>query len=83
MNEVRGPWVLKEGTGNVKENTKRPGKDDPDWRGEMKIDGKEYEVGGWNKVQTNGVNRINFSIKPKRDMPQQGRPVPPSDEPPF
>lgn len=46
---------------NVKANDKQP-----DVRGTITIDGKEYELSGWNKTSRNGKQYVSLSVKEKK-----------------
>lgn len=76
--DPRNQWVLfpnKKG-----DNPKRP-----DYRGEITIEGKVYEIAGWKRTSTDGKVRLSGTVKPKEapkeqdrsaDQPSQAHPQP-------
>jgi hypothetical protein len=43
----------------------REGKSDPDFNGEINIEGKEYYISGWKKETKNGKRLVSLSVKAK------------------
>lgn len=56
-------YELKEGQGSVFPNDRKESDSHADWRGSIKIDGKEYWLNGWNKQGKS--DWISFSVKLK------------------
>ncbi len=65
-------FELKDMNGSAFENDrKREGKDDPEYTGSVKIEGKEYWINVWPKVH-DGKRRLSMNFKPKEaKKPQQ------------
>lgn len=66
-------WVLfpnKKG-----DNPKRP-----DYRGTVKIDGKEFELAGWKRTSEDGKVRLSGTVKPREA--KKPDPAPASEFPP-
>ncbi len=60
-------YELNEGQGTLFRNTKKEeGSKQPDYRGEVKLDGTLMEVAGWIKEGKNG-KWVSLSIKPKEN----------------
>ena len=57
-------------------NKKREGKQDADYTGSVKVDGKEYWLNGWKKEKDGNV-RLSLSFRPKvqsENKPRQSIP---------
>lgn len=79
-------YQRKDGDGSLFQNRKE--KDShPDVRGDFLLDGKTYEIAGWQKSTRNGDPWWALKIQPKRERqaapppPAQQRPTPKEDLP--
>lgn len=74
----------KEGSGALFPNDKQGNANRPDWRGDVCIEGKVYELSGWAK-EGRRSEFISLSAKPKQDRQStstSARPAAPSRPPP-
>ncbi len=90
-------YEQKEGQGSLFPNDRKEKDTHPDWKGEIKINGKLYWLSGWDKKGGRGGGFISISIgdekKPRGEGQSQGRSTRPtsntppattdSNEPPF
>jgi hypothetical protein len=61
----------KEGSGSLFPNRKKePGSKQPDWRGDVLLNGVLMEIAGWSKEGANG-SFLSLAVKPKQERPQQ------------
>jgi hypothetical protein len=66
-------YQRKDGDGSLFQNRKQ--KDShPDVRGDFVLDGKEYEIAGWQKSTRNGDPWWSLKIQPKRQKDVDGYP---------
>lgn len=76
-------YELNEGQGTLFRNDKKEeGSKQPDYRGDVKLDGQLMEVAGWIKEGKRG-KWVSLSIKPKEDRPARKESTRPGDEIPF
>ena len=66
-----------ESFGSIFTNHKKDKDNQPDWRGDFKLNGQIYEIAGWNKSIKNGP-MISIKVQPKREKPTE----PPTTEAP-
>lgn len=59
-------YQQKDGQGSLFRNDKQGNEKRPDWRGSLTLDGKEYEVAGWERTSQKGTAYISLSGKPKQ-----------------
>ncbi len=79
-------YQRKDGDGSLFQNTNKQKDTQPDYRGEVLLDGKTYEIAGWKKARQNGEPWLSLKVQPKRERPQGAqRPAeqPFNDEIPF
>lgn len=69
-------YELKDGQGSMFPNERKEADTHADWRGTIKIDGKEYWVNGWNKQGK--TEFISLSVKPKEARKASSGHKPPS-----
>jgi hypothetical protein len=62
-------YTLKDGSGSLFPNDKRGNDRAPAWRGDLMIDGRVYEIAGWDKQGKRG-EFISLSAKPKENRPK-------------
>lgn len=71
-------YQRKDGDGALFTNRKQKDSQ-PDVRGDLLLDGKEYEIAGWQKATRNGEPWWSLKVQPKRERQQQ-RPAPQADD---
>jgi hypothetical protein len=76
-------YQRKDGDGSLFKNGYKQKDAHPDMRGELMLDGKEYEIAGWQKSTRNGEPWYSLKVQPKRQRGEQrqqptttGRPSP-------
>jgi uncharacterized protein (DUF736 family) len=76
-------YEKKHGDATLFANDRKTKDSQPDWRGSIHIDGKDYELAFWNKISKNGNNflggRMGDEVKPPESKgsfpkPQQAKP---------
>lgn len=73
-------YQKKDGDGALFQNRKQ--KDShPDVRGDFLLDGKEYEIAGWQKSTRNGDPWWSLKVQPKRQKPAGAQRQEPSRQP--
>lgn len=65
------PYETKEMTGSLLQNQKRPDKQDADYTGSVKIDGKEYWCNLWKGETKDKKPRLSLSFRPKVASPNK------------
>jgi len=55
----------REGSGVLFSNTRKTKPNQPDWKGEVKINGVDMELVAWIKKGKNGYDFLSVSCKPK------------------
>ncbi len=81
-------YQKKDGQGAMFQNDKQGNANRPDWRGDVLLNGVEYEVAAWNKQTRGGKDYFSLSVKPKqargeRQQPQSAPPPRESGDPGF
>jgi hypothetical protein len=70
-------YEQRDNTGAMFKNTRKENDKQPNLTGNALIDGVEYWVSGWTKVDKNNEKWISFAVKRKDgDMAAGGRPAP-------
>ena len=76
MSEEKKAPVIKDMAGYFAKNTSRANDRQPNWRGKVRIEGKEYLLSGWDKAGTDGLMNISVtdpaSLPPRPTSPGQG-----------
>ena len=67
----------KDGNGAIFKNTHKTQPNQPDYRGDLMLNGITYEIASWLKDGKNG-KFMSISVKVKEDRPQQARPSTPA-----
>lgn len=75
-------YQRKDGDGALFQNRKQK-ETHPDLRGDVLLDGKEYEIAGWQKSTRNGDPWWSLKVQPKREKPAgaQREPARPAQDP--
>lgn len=75
-------YQRKDGQGALFQNDKRGNSARPDWRGDVLLNGVEYEIAAWDKQTRGGKDYLSLSVKPKqaRQERQQPQSAPPNRE---
>ena len=60
MNE--NEFVRKDQTATLWENDYKSTETHPDYKGDLKVDGKEYKISGWINESKNGKNYIGITV---------------------
>jgi uncharacterized protein (DUF736 family) len=61
--------------GALFKNNDRAGEQDPDYRGNINVDGAEFWLSAWLKTSKNGMKYMSLSIKPKEaPTPDKSKP---------
>ena len=60
--------------GALFKNDRKEGDRDPDYRGSLNVDGREYRLTGWLKESRAGVAFLSLSIKPKPATDEKPKP---------
>lgn len=81
-------YQKKDGDGSLFINGYKQKDSHPDMRGDLLLDGKEYEIAGWKKSTRNGDPWYSLKVQPKRAKPddrrpERGQPVAASAAPEF
>lgn len=81
-------YEIKENTGSLFRNDTKEGETHPDYKGSVKIDGKEYYLSAWVKATKEGKKYFSLSFKEKQakvipPMPGMERVTPNQDGLPF
>jgi hypothetical protein len=61
----------KEGRGSLFKNKRERTEKSPDYKGDMKIDGKLYWLNGWIQTDKNGDKYMSLSLQPKEQKQEQ------------
>jgi len=69
-------YEQRDNSGSLFPNTKRPGKQDADYRGSVKVDGKDFWISLWKK-EKDGKPWLSISLTPK--VKTENRPAEPKD----
>jgi len=76
-------YEKKHGDATLFANDRKTKESQPDWRGSIRIDGKDYELAFWSKTSKNGIDflggRMGDEVKPpeaKGAFPNSPRPAP-------
>jgi hypothetical protein len=59
-------YQRKDGDGSLFKNGYKQKDAHPDMRGDLMLDGKEYEIAGWQKSTRNGEPWYSLKVQPKR-----------------
>lgn len=70
-------YETKDNTGSIFLEENKKSDNHPDFKGSLKIEGREYWVSGWKK-QGNGKKFISLAIDPKQ--PKSYQPAPPRED---
>jgi uncharacterized protein (DUF736 family) len=54
-------------SGTLFNNNSKEKENHPDYKGTINIEGKLYDISGWNKVSSNGNAFTSLSIRPKQE----------------
>lgn len=57
----------KTNSGSLFINNSKTQENHPDFKGTINIEGKLYDISGWNKTSTNGNSFTSLSIRPKQE----------------
>ena len=67
-------YQRKDGDGSLFINGYKQKDSHPDMRGDLLLDGKEYEIAGWKKSTRNGDPWYSLKVQPKRARADDRRP---------
>jgi len=70
----------KDGSGALFKNDKGGNEARPDYRGDLMLNGVQYEISSWLKTAQNGNKFMSLSVKPKQER-QQSAPSRPANKP--
>ena len=59
-------YEQKEGSATLFRNDKKSSPNQPDWRGEGKLNGETVEIAAWDKETGKGSPMLSLNIKPKQ-----------------
>lgn len=59
-------FELKDGQGSLFKNDRKEKPGQPDYRGELKVDGEIMELSAWLKTSAKGTKWMSISMKPKQ-----------------
>ena len=63
---------------------KREGKNDPDFSGNLNVNGEEFVISAWRKEQKHQNSPVlSISVRPKLDAPDNGQSFDASEKIPF
>lgn len=64
----------KNNSGTLFSNNSKTQENHPDFKGTINIEGKLYDISGWNKTSNNGTAFTSLSIRPKveKEVPNFG-----------
>jgi len=71
----------KDGMGSLFKNDKKGNDKAPDYRGDVMVDGKVYQLAGWKKLTSKGDGMLSLSIKHKEDYKKEEKPKIDPDKP--
>lgn len=66
-------YQKKDGDGSLFNNGYKQKDSHPDMRGDLLLDGKEWEIAGWKKSTRNGEPWYSLKVQPKRAKPEAGK----------
>ena len=58
-------YQMKENSGTLFKNRNKNKDSHPDFNGTVNVEGNEFYISGWTKVNQDGTKRISLSLKPK------------------
>jgi uncharacterized protein (DUF736 family) len=70
----------KNNTGAIFKNDKKTAENQPDYRGKMMVDGKEWEISLWVRTAQSGIKYMSASIQEPYVKPEQQQQAPVSIE---
>lgn len=66
----------KNNTGAIFKNDKKTAENQPDYRGKMMVDGKEWEISLWVRTAQSGIKYMSASIQEPYVKPEQQQQAP-------
>lgn len=64
-------YQTKENSGTLFKNRNKNKDSHPDFNGTVNVEGNEFYISGWTKVNQDGTKRISLSFKPKEQASVQ------------
>ena len=64
-------YQIKENSGTLFKNRNKNKDSHPDFNGTVNVEGNEFYISGWTKVNQDGTKRISLSFKPKEQASVQ------------